>query len=88
METTKEYALKWVRDNISKDDIIRWANDYYWDNFHKDFKEDLSSLVEEVNKENEENEVEEVEHYDEEDVINMLGDDFVEALEEEIDCAW
>lgn len=88
MDTTKDYALDWVRNNISKDDIIRWANDYYWESFHKDTKENIQQLVDKVNEENSEYETEEVENYDEEDVWNLLGDDFVEALEEEIDCAW
>ena len=90
MDTTKDYALKWVRDHISKDDIIRWANDYYWNSFEKDFKEDLPQLVEDTNQEamNNLEEWEETVIYEEDDIINMLGDDFVEALEEEIDCAW
>ena len=86
MDTTKDYALDWLRNNISKDDIIRWANDYYWESFHKDAKENIQQLVDKVNEENSEYETEEVENYDEEDVWNLLEDDFVEALEEVIDC--
>ena len=86
MNTTKDYALDWLRNNISKDDIIRWANDYYWESFHKDTQENIQQLVDKVNEENNEYETEEVENYDEEDVWNLLGDDFVEALEEVIDC--
>ena len=88
MNTTKDYALDWLRNNISKDDIIRWANDYYWNSFEKEFKEDLAQLVEDTNQEAMDNleEGEETVIYEEDDIINMLGDDFIEALEELIDC--
>ena len=89
MNTTKDYALRWVRDNISKDDIIRRANDYYWNSFEKDFKEDLAQLVEDTNQEAKEDmEWEEFVPYTEDDIVDLLAEWLQEWLENEIDCAW
>ena len=90
MDTTRDYALRRVRNNISKDDIIRWAKDYYWNSFEKDFKEDLPQLVDDTNEEAMDNleEWEEVREYDEWEVEDLLAEWLEEALENEIDCAW
>lgn len=90
MDTTRDYALRRVRNNISKDDIIRWAKDYYWNSFEKDFKEDLPQLVDDTNEEARENveEWEEVREYDEWEVEDLLAEWLEEALEFEISCDW
>lgn len=90
MDTTRDYALRRVRNNISKDDIIRWAKDYYWDSFYEYYKDDLKQLVDDTNEEARDNveEWEEVKEYDEWEVEDLLAEWLEEALENEIDCAW